>query len=509
MSFPFVFPIDFDERPDSMYVIFRDDLPEVKKGSILVDTRIEERSTASFTIKSPVIAKVGFTYPFPIVFDNWLYPQRGEPVEIFDTEEARVFSGFISSSDGFRIAPTGGFYTDIQCMDNHYLADKRRVAESYTSKTCGFIVTDIYNKYLAVEGVGIGSIEAGPTLIEAVFNYVRTSDAYDALAEKAGKIWYIDEDKNLYFVDRDVTPALWSATGADMIKGSSRLSGGNPMYRNRQYIRGGRDITGLQTETFSGDNVTLAFTVGYPINSTPVVTVDGGNQAVGIKGIDDAVTPPVKDCYWSKGDAVIVFDTASKPGVGVDNIVIKYYGQYDILVLATDEGEIATQKAIEGTTGFVDDIADEPKLDDKEAAFDSGEAKLAKYGVDAIRFHYDTLGTGLRAGQTQVITYSAFGLDAEEMLIESVRFRGMGTELLHQVTAIQGPEMGSWAQYFKRLASQKEEVFDKLNVGSVQVLIILVKRAETWDWEEAITTAPYACPVVALDLWPTLTLYPC
>ena len=340
-----------------------------------------------------------------------------------------------------------------------------------------------------------------------MFNYVRTSDAFDALAEKAGKIWYIDEDKNLYFVDRDVTPALWPATGADMIKRSTRLSGGNSMYRNRQYIRGGRDITGLQTETFSGDGVALAFTVGYPINSVPVVTVDGGNQGVGIKGIDDAVTPPVKDCYWSKGDPVIVFET--EPGVGADNIIVEYYGQFDILVLATDEDEIDSQKTIEGTTGFVDNIADEPKLDDREAAFDSGQAKLTKYGVNAIKFSYDTLRLGLRAGQIQPITYSTFGLDAKEMLIESVGFRGFGEELIHHITAIQGPEMGSWAQYFKRLASQKDEVFEKLNVGSDQVLIILVTEAEIWEWTEAITTAPYACPVVALDLWPTLTLYPC
>lgn len=509
MPFPFVFPIDFDERPDTMYVVFREAIPEVVKGSVVIETRIEERSIAAFTIKAEDITKAGFTYPFPIVFDDWLYPQRGEPVEIFDTEENRIFSGFIASSEGERISPYGGYYCHIKCMDNHYLADKRRVAESYTSKTCGFIVTDLYNKYLAVEGVGIGSVEEGPTLVEAVFNYVRVSDAYDALAEKAGKVWYIDENRNLYFADRDVVPADWPADGMNMIKGQTRLLGGNPMYRNRQYIRGGRDITSVQTETFTGDTVTVAFTVGYPINSVPVVTVGGAIQGVGIKGIDDLIVPPDKDCYWSKGDATITFDPASVPGAVA--IVITYIGQYDILVLVTDEAEIGDQKTIEGdtTTGYVDDLADEPQLDDREAAFESGEARLAKYGVDALRLRYDTLRLGLRPGQIQPITYPVFGFDAEEMLIESVIFRGRGTELLHEIVAVRGPVIGSWARYFQSLSAQKDEVMEKLNVGVAQVLIVLITRAETWDWTETLVYTIWACPVVALDLYPTLTLYPC
>jgi len=478
MPFPWVFPMLFDAPPDTMHVVLQEDRPSIIKGSISVDTRIEERSTASFVIEDK---------------EGILTYRRGEPVEIFDTEENRIFSGFISTPEQKRMAPDGGLYHPIQCTDNHYLADKRRVALSYTGQTCGFMVADIHAQYLVLEGVGIGSIEAGPVVIEAVFNYVRASDALDALAVKAGKIWYIDENKQLWFVDRDVTPAPFNITDDDLnkIKGSTRLSGGNPMYRNRQYIRGGRDVTGVQVETFTGDGVRESFTVGYPINSVPTVTVNVVVQTVGIKGIDEAF-----NCYWSKGDPVIVFDAGSIPGAVA--VVITYVGQYDILALATNEVEINAQKAIEGdtTTGFVDDIADEPKLDDHEAAFDSAQSLLAKYGVNAARYNYSTLTLGLRPGQIQTITDSAYGLVAEEMLIESVRFNGMGRELLHDIVAIQGPDMGSWAQYFKRLASQKDEVMEKLNVGSDQILIILVLEKDIWEWAELVTTTPFACTVV-------------
>ncbi len=475
----------------AMSVVIQGAAKDVLKGSLSVDTRIEERSVASFIIED---------------IEGVLSFQRGEPVSIFDTDAIQIFGGFIANPEPRRIAPAGGLYHDIQCMDNHYLADKRRIAKSYTNKTCGFIVDDIYDDYLAPEGVGIGSIEAGPTLLEAIFNYVRASDAYDALAEKAGKIWYIDEAKDLYFVDRDVTAAPWNLTDNDRnkLKGSMRMPSGNSLYRNRQYVRGGRDITGVQTETFTADGDMVAFTVGYPINAVPTVKEDGGAaKDMGIKGIDEA-----KDYYWSKGDPVVVAENAPANGVVV---TIEYEGQYDVLILVTNKGERTAQKTIEGntTTGFVDDIADETKLDDKDAMFDSGKAKLAKYGVNSRRLHYQTVRTGLRPGQLQTVTDPTFGLVAEEMLIEAVTFIGQVTQTLHAITAIQGPTQGSWARYFKGLASQKDEVMEKLNVGVDQLLIILIIEAETWEWSESISETVYACPVVALDLYPALTLFPC
>jgi len=478
MPFPFTFPLIFDVPPDTMHVVLQEDRPTIIKGSILVETRIEERSVASFVIED-VLGILSYS--------------RGEPVEIFDTEENRIFSGFISNPSQKRIAPGGGLYHSIQCMDSHYLADKRRIALSYVNQTCGYIVTDIHAQYLALEGVGIGSIEAGPTLIEAVFNYVRASDALDALAEKAGKIWYIDENRLLWFVDRDVTAAPWNITDDDRnkIKGSTVKSGANTMYRNRQYIRGGRDITSIQTETFTGDGTAKAFTVGYGFNAAPAVTVNGVGQTIGIKGIDETI-----DCYWAKGDPVLVFDSGSIPGAVP--IVITYIGEYDILALATNETEIDAQRTIEGSTGtgFVDDISDEPKLDDRDAAFDSAVAKLNRFGVNSVKYRYSTHTLGLRPGQIQAITDSAYGLVAEDMLIEAVTFRGIGTELLHSIVAIQGPDEGSWAQYFKRLGSQKDEVFEKLNVGGDQILIILARIAGDVDVSGEITDIVYACFLV-------------
>ncbi len=458
-----------------------------EKGKLLIENRIEERSTASFVVvDTPGTASY----------------QQGQPVLIYDPDDVLIFGGVIDAPETRRYAPSGELLHPIRCKDWHYLADKRLVAASYTSQTAGFIVDDIFDNYLADEGVTIGLIEAGPTLVEAIFNYVRVSDAFDALAEKAGKTWWIDENKALYFQDRDVTAAPWSATGDDFLKKTTKMSGANPKYRNRQYIRGGRGTTSSQVEIFTGDGVNVAFTVGYPIVSVPTVTVNAVGQTVGIKGLDTT-----KDCYWNKGDATVTFDTGSIPGAVA--VVITYFGQFDILVLAEDLPEIAAQLAIEGAgTGIVEDIDDEPTLNDSDASIDSAQAKLARFGVTRTAFTFQTVRTGLKVGQELPVSYPAFGL-SDNMLIESVKIRSTDRFLTYFVTALIGPTLGGWANLFKSLADMKSEVIERLNVGSNQILIILVVVSESWEQGETVAVTVYACPVVALTLFPSLTTFPC
>jgi len=451
---------------------------DAQKGSFSIELRIEERSTASLVIVDTAGTSTYY---------------KGQPVTI-DDATGRIFGGVIDTPEQVVMAPDGGLWHFISCADWHYLADKRLIAESYTATAAGTIVEDIRTKYLAAEGVTAGTIEAGPDIVEAIFNYVRATDAFDALAEKAGKVWFIDQNKALHFKDRTTTAASWALddTTNRPTKGSTKLSGANPKYRNRQYIRGGRDTTAQQTETFTGDGATVAFTVGYPFERVPTVTVGGAGQTIGIKGIDTA-----KQCYWNKGDATITF--AAAPGAVA--VVIVYYGQYDILVLAEDTVEIAAQLAIEGAgTGYNDDISDEPTLNDKDASIDSAKAKLAKYGIAGKRFKYRTTKNGLMPGQLQTITQAAYSLTAESMLIESVAVSAIGSHITYDIVAIQGPASGSWASYFQALASMKQEVIERLNVGTEQILIILVQRAEILEIAESFTVTVYTCDLVDTGL---------
>jgi len=457
----------------------------VKKYSSNIRDRVEERSVASF-----VVSDAAETHHFV----------EGYPVIITDSGNT-LFAGVVHTSTEKWMSPAKGLYHVVQCKDWHYLADKRLVAESYTGKTCKAIVEDIITNYLSAEGISAGTIQTGPTIKEAVLPYVRASDVLDKLAERAGFTWHINSAKKLYFVARTTTAAPFSIT-QHMLKHSSGITHGNPKYRNRQYLRGGKAVTTEQTETFTADGVIQTFAVGYPLAKVPTsIKEDAAVMTFGIKGIDTA-----KDYYWSKGDEVIVAAVAPANGVAVE---IKYYGQYDILVLVENDAEVAARAAIEGAgTGYVEAIDDDTSIIDKDDAIDAAEAKLDKYSMAGKQVRFDIITYGLAPGQLVPVTTARYGLSATDLLVTEVNTVSTDIGLVYKVTAVKGPVIGGWEKFFGDLIKSKDDV--RLTVGDAnQILIIMAPYDENWEWSESVTETVWACPVPAVTLYPSATLYPC
>ena len=471
----------------------------VKKDSIDVDSRIEERSTAKFIIEDRLGTK---TY------------QNGQPVEIRDDDGNTIFKGIIDSCVQDSISPVGvGLWHVVKCADWHYLADKRIAAESYEDKTAGFIVDDLITNYLAAEGVSTGEVQGGATLGAVIINYIRVSDALDKLAEVSGFIWYINADKELYFVERSTTTAPWNVDTSDadnkVIKGSTNLSSANPKYRNSQFVLGGQAQTSSQVETQKGDGEKTAFATGFPIAKEPTIEVDTGGgfvtKTVGIKGVETG-----KDWYWSKGEAIVTQDTGGTPLSSTDEIKVTYIGLYEVIVQAQDEDAIADRLAIEGAgTGIVEAVADEPTIDDQDTAIDSALAKIAKFSPDAQVYKFQTERLGLAPGQLTQVTDSKYSLSSVEMLIESVRYRRKKAGYRCTVQAIVGPEQGSWSKFFKSLADIGQLFAKDIDIGT-GTLIIFKQLTADWEWEAEITTIDvFGCDVPANDLYPENTRYPC
>ncbi len=433
----------------------------VEQSSLAIDKRIEERSTASFT----VIDRDGTgTYA------------RGEPVEITDPDSAVIFAGFIDTPGKARLHPTGGLLHDITCMENHYLADKRLAVKSYANVTAGYIATDLFNSYLAGEGVTVGEIQDGPTIAEAIFNYVKVSDCFEALKELSGFTWKIDEGKRLYFVDRVTNRAAWDLDNSTYkpLPNSVHLSGGNPLYRNTQYVRGGKGATSQQTETFAADGVLKSFAVGYPLAQEPTIYEDAALQTVGIKGLESG-----KDYYWNKGDNSVTAEAV--PGNGVD-VKVYYYGQYPLIAMSLDYAAILDRQTVEGAgTGIVEEIVTEAQHETSPSIQESASAKIKQYCRDAEKFTYGTYDSGLFPGQMQAITYPLFGFSAHDMLIESVSIRADGNHLLYEVACITGPAMGSWAKFFANILRRQD---NSIRIGD-SLLLVLLQQREDLDLSEA------------------------
>src|SRR5258708_33346591 len=121
----------------------------VVAGTLSINSTIGKRSTASFTVKT----------------DNNTHFQQYQQVWIYDTTNTLIFSGYISQPKETKPGFQPVLEHTITCIDQHFLADKRVVAASYTNKSPGFIVTDIFNNILAAEGVTIGQIYDGAAAV--------------------------------------------------------------------------------------------------------------------------------------------------------------------------------------------------------------------------------------------------------------------------------------------------------------------------------------------------------
>jgi len=176
------------------YVI---NIDSVDKTSIVlaktlkVSPRADERNSCSFTVKTTA---------------GSFLPRVGMDVQVVDGDET-VFGGIITNAPQERPGTGTGDTTTIyvEVMASGYsVIPARRVANlSYSSKTCGYIANDMITQYLTSDGITAGTINDGTTLDSYSAEGKSIKMVLDELADISGFKWYIDNDKELMFVQDD------------------------------------------------------------------------------------------------------------------------------------------------------------------------------------------------------------------------------------------------------------------------------------------------------------------
>lgn len=468
-------------------------LVNVENGTLDTRGEIGQRSTCTF-----------------VVWDsNQSVWQNGMHVEVFDDNNAKVFGGFLDED----VVTKPGFGPilehNITCRDYHALADQRIVFRTYLNTTAGAIVTDIFNSYLAAEGVTIGQIATGVTLPEVLVNYELVSKILDALATQSGYWWEIDENLQLWFLPYSGKPAPWVMDGT-MADQTQRLTltRGNQAYTNRQYVKGAYDKLTLNTFTMVGNGGAGSYTLPYEISELHWVQVNGVLQTLGTKGVDTG-----RQVYYAVGDAVLAFDPSQPIYGSGDTIVVSYKGRYPIVALAQSGAQIATMKARQGIgTGYIETLYTDSKLHSFAAAFAIGSGMQAHYGQDMRALQFQTQQTGLKEGQLLTVMLPAFGADMAniQMLIRAVELVDNvdGHNIWFQVEAMGSPYDVTWQTFFQQMTNQGDDAIDPLTLGdSTSANGALQQQTAAWanGWEN---NAANLTQVVGHANLPSLTNYP-
>ena len=339
------------------------------------------------------------------------------------------------------------------------------------------------------------TIDQGDTILEeAVFNYVPVSQCYEALAERTGLWWRIDENRQLYFTERSRYAAPFTLTENICRKGSIRVDHTNPMYRNQQIITGVRDITDPQVDVRKGDGVANAFTTGFAVAREPVIKVARDKnpsdaewndpdahpeitvETVGIRGLQTD-----RDWYWGSSEFVIQQDWNGTVLGTNDYIRVEYRGEYPMVIKTRSPSGIAERKGVEKFgTGIVEDVKQEPASRTREGSFQLAAQLLEKYTQIGRNVRAATWHPGLAPGQILTTDLPHYGVaPGTEILIESVTTVQSNDVIYYEIQAVEGPEMKSWTKFFEQIVTRGDARIRE-GIGEDEMIILPFDFEKTW-----------------------------
>lgn len=435
-------------------------------GSLRINSRIGARNRASFGLVDTTGA---------------YRPDVNAEIVIADGS-TRYFAGYI---DSFTEALTidgnqASLSYEVEAVSYDALCDRRLVAASYENPTQTLfdLVNDIATNTLAGDGLTTTNVDTGPVIDRIKFNYVPASRVFDELANISGYAWWVDENKNLYFKPRAGVAAPIAATAANTRNVS--ITKTPEVYRNKQLVRAGVDLTASRTENFAGDGTQKAWTLAYPVGLEPTsITVGGVGKTIGIKQVDTG-----KDWYYQIADPIIVQDDgAAAVGAGVA-IAVTYQGQYPILISAQADSEVAIQAAITGASGVFEAIEQRPNIDDDDAALSIAQGLLRRYGKITRRLRFETDTAGLRPGQIMSATYTPHGVSGTWLVDAVDAVDRFGKDLVWTIEALDGESVGGWGAFFEALSGTGAVVEFREN----EVIILLRVQIEAVTAADALTT---------------------
>ena len=499
------------------YTVVIDETPVfVKAGTLLIDSTIGKRSTASFT-----------------VYDGTgrMHYQQYQQVMIYDQSGALAFSGYVDQPKEQKPGFQPSLETQITCIDQHFLADKRVVAAAYTNKTTGFIAQDMLNTILAQEGVTIGLIydgilpgtttypgvtlypggNVGP-IPSAEFRYTTVAQALDELVKQASNAgvpyyWQIDQKKQLYFCPYDavVNSTVLDGTQIDQVGTPPTVTRHNPSYRNTQYVVGGTAQTQPQTKTILGDGHTSSWPMDYAIASITSVTLNGAAVPVGKKGSTGS------SYYWTQGDPILAQDTGTTKLLTTDTLIVTYIGQYPNVSITQNGAQVTYQASLDATTGIVEAVEQNTTVTTADNGMSVASQLLNRYGVQATLFEGTTMQAGYAQGQLITVNVPPFGLNSVQMLIESVSASDQqdGYNLWYTLKCVVGPYDTTWQDFFSSLLKQQVSA-SNISVGVSQSLTLFAQFNTTINVVASLSmsTNVFTVPIPSTTLYPSLTLYP-
>lgn len=372
-------------------------------------------------------------------------PTEGEEVAWIN-DGVLIFKGSIedvSWTSGF----SAGRFITCNCVNLARALDRRLVARAFENLRTDQIVQQIIDLYLDADGITAGTLDTGPLITKAIFNYVTAAKAMDDICDLTGYTWYVDQYGQLHVRNRATVAAPWDISDGSKPVYDVQVKRSRAAYANTQWLRAGQGETDERTESFKGDDERQTFTLKYPAATAPTVTVNGTPKTVGIRALDVG-----KDFYWQKGDRQITQDDAATSLSDSDVLAVTYTGFYPLMIKVQNDAEIDARQLIENNSGIYERIDADEAIEDLDLATDKANGLLRKFSEIQEVVTYGTYDFGIRAGQLQNIDLTLEDVDGDYLIAEvTISWSAERNGYILQARALSGEQLGGWQAFFKRL----------------------------------------------------------
>ena len=461
----------------------------VKIDTFALTDQVSERSYASFVLQTPLDVQI----------------KKYSTVEIYNGDKL-LLRGIVDTANNQ--ARFGIREHEITVVDNHYFVDKRIYAKAFIQVKTGEIVKQLVDDILHEEGIWYDdeSIHEG-TETTITFNYDYCNNVLEKLADRSGYVWWVDNDKKLYFQDpRTITND--NPITPDIIKhGSLVIEYDLAQFRNTQYIKGAMELSDVITTTTVFDGTNTNFVMQLPVGELIKVRMkyhdetefhDVNPENIGKKNEDDR-----KPIMWAYGDNTITIDRGYL--VTGDEIEFVYRGIIPVIGLSVNKRQVEELAKYEGGSGKVENIETEPELVGALAALQSANAKNQKYGdLNQMTIKLITGKEGYEAGDLVYVDLPDEGIQ-EDFLVEKVETYEQDGFIWYDLTLVRGNVHESWARRFQRALERNDTAnSDELKLEE----IIVVARDYSKVWYSDDVPSPFQVLYPSPDTFPGATTYP-
>lgn len=334
------------------------------------------------------------------------------------------------------------------------ITDTGTLEQILITNRAGEIVSDLCDTFAGLESIGTTNIDLGAVVDTVYFEAQTTvSSAVAQMAILSGYVWWIDEEREMYFKPRSYATAPFSVSE----------SSGNSRNFSVRRTREDKCNTALMAvdwsqieiaeETFAGDGSSRTFTLPARPGQLVKIIVNGEDKEFGtwLADADRAY-------YWSLGSTTIRQDEDETILTADDGLVVQYRVLGRNVILEEDASDVSTTATQEGSgSGRYMRYFERPGASQTQASSD-GQAIIAQTKDVVSEIGYETnqyiepLCVTLRPGQLQTIANAPRGVSSGSYLIREVNITDMGGRWLRiGVKAISGTFLTGAIEFWKAM----------------------------------------------------------